>query len=57
MYLLLLPASGSVIFLYEDEKLRVIKEQCCSDTLGHKYVCCDVIDCVLLQELTVPRLV
>jgi hypothetical protein len=59
MYLLFVLASGALIFLYEDEdeKKRIIKEQWCSDISGHKYVYCDVIDCVLLQELTVPRLV
>jgi hypothetical protein len=59
MYLLLLLVSGALISLYEDEdeKKRIINEQFCSDISGHKYVYCDVIDCVLLQELTVPWLV
>ena len=60
MYFLSSPASGAMIFLCEDEgeKLGMIKEQCCSDIDGHKYVCCNVNDCVLfLQEPTLPRLV
>jgi len=56
MYFLSSPASGALICLYEneDEKwgINVIKEQCYSDTDGHKDVCCNVNDCVYTRANT-----
>jgi hypothetical protein len=56
MYFLSSPASGMMIFLCDDESENwgIIKEQCYSDTDGHKYVYCNFNDCIISSGANTP---